>query len=456
MKWLIIGLIILVGLSISDPVFAANSVSTNGLWFIYPYGADWHEPSPFTTEFINFADTTSYKPVNWTDVIYYPLDDMDLKVTAHGELVFSDYNVSGGLNFNQPGFTNLDYVDCVVIIRGTGNQGDRIVVRKMQIGSIYGQGSLLADNEEIAGFIPPFGKLDGFIGLSFADLLGDMEMTFDIPNAMPDIGVRWVEDVKSIAELQDKYAGVALKTTVNSFRFGIKNANSSATNTTMFEDLTGVTIRAGETIRIGLVYAYVPNGSDLRSQSYQNVVLRVVSGDSRTVTSYGDIYLRNVGSAINPELECVTELYVEISAFTDTVVTGIGCTFSGVSTFKWVGRQLNVSYVSNNAAVVSKLQELIAFYAANPPEADDVRAQSDMQREIQQADLADAQASLTSVASSADPSTLLTGIPGATLASSVTSAFDSLGWFFVVFPWMGIVMTVFIFSMVLRVVLVRR
>lgn len=431
-----VSLCILVGLSIfSAPVFAGSSQI--GSRWLAPYtNIAPIQPVPVGHYNFDYTATQTFRPVNLTDINYKSLASVGGKITASGDLTFSsDSMVSTG---------DTVYLVCTP---KTSSSSQLVTpsLRPLVIGSQGSWNQTVQDYNVLGIITDP------------ADLNGVIDLSFDLP---PDGDYQpiYLDGADSVVNMVDNYPGPWLM-----FNEGVRNGvyfsfcSSSYLYIPSDYDLPaseqpGLSLRAGNTYRVSFPII-CPNNS------LQPVIYHALSydGDSTNLdytSSIGDLYVRNIGTAANPVRQYIYWVTFDISCYNDTILRHIYI-YSGYGLISGFGNYPSIEIIDSDAAVVSKLQQLLDYYSQNPPEADDLKAQSDMQKALEDAAMEDARNSVSTSASQAAPGTVIIEGAGISIASSISSWASAITAFMGAVPWLGVVMAFFVFTTIIKFLISR-
>jgi hypothetical protein len=375
------------------------------------------------------------------------------------------------LILDSSSFAHLEYID-VIIFRGiNGNSTGYIQTVRVQVGSNYG--NLLGLNDSIIGYADPRRHVAGQVEIvspSYTlESKGQQSLFFDMSNNANDYGVRYIDGSTSAAESFGLYGGPIVEFDVPQpdFFIGFGGVSGLSMNTgyipKKWMEYPAITIdvNQGDVMEISFPIGIKPVNDrtfvvDLIAANFLETGYE--QWNKRFNVSLGDSFYRNVGTSENPEIEIVQYIIFNINAYDmDLHLKGVqvrGMSNSGL--IKWFGNLVDIKLVSSSSAVVSKISELIAYYTVNPPEADDVKGNAQMQADLQAAALEDARQALQNATDSSKPISLVPGISGATIASSLGFAFDLLNMIINLLPWFAMIISVFIFALVIKMILSRR
>lgn len=427
---LALGLCILVGLStFSSPAFAASGYTLSDQIYLAPYTNVFSDPQPIPggSYQFDYSATQTFHPVNITDISYKSLSSVGGTVTASGDLTFSsDSMVSTG---------DTVYLVCTP---KTSSSSQLVTpsLRPLVIGSQGSWNQTVQDYNVLGIITDP------------ADLNGVIDLSFDLP---PDGDYQpiYLDGADSVVNMVDNYPGPWFAFSSSQRGFFVTFTESSILyNPSLyqrpFDDQPGLSFKAGEVFRLS--FPVISDNNKISPLQYHNVLSSVPSSDLSYTASVGDLYARNIGTADNPILQYVYWITFDFTAYSDGVIELLYLYFPSDQRISGFGNFPNIEIIDSDAVVVSKLQQLLDYYSQNPPEADDLKAQSDMQKALEDAAIQDARNSLASSSSAADPDNVLVPATGLTILGAITAWSTVITDFVSAVPWLAVLLAIFVFT----------
>lgn len=419
---LALGLCILVVLSIfSSPALAAADYST---LFVMPYLYPDNTLLSYQRERFDLSDTQTFVPVNYTDLNYVPLSDSSVTIDVNGTI-------------------SMDRL----------SSGDRVYIIYQEdppTGKVRYQLMTLSPS----GYVEvPAWTVDEVLGVvPYEDML--LSASVSLP-ADAGYSTQYTEGASSVVNMLDSYVGykMVFDSPVVNLSFSFQERAYNFISNENLSDQTPISLEAGTTIRLSFpVGVYLDSLSDALPMPTYNIFY--YTGNIRSSFSISDLYARNVGTAENPSFEYVYFYNYELTAIEDSTFTHalVRHLTHGID---WVGHSVNVEIIDSDAAVVSKLQQLLDYYSQNPPEADDLKAQSDMQKALEDAAMEDARNSVSTSASQAAPGTVIIDGAGISIASSISSWASAVTSFVSAVPWLGVILAFFVFTTLIKFLISR-
>lgn len=392
---------------------------------------------------VDYEDFINYH-INPLSIDYVPLDAVGGTVTATGELDFSASEV----------ISTGDTVQVLCVPNGTGTVQPYITT---VIVGANGTWNTRIDNATILGIVNDQSTSSGS---------GSVSMDFDMPSMTTTYEPVLDEDAeKAVAEMMDIYVGDYLTFNNSYAAIGFLDTGylynpSRYVSGNRFDTLSGFNLYAGNTYRISFSLMAT---SQVRFVDYLSLLLEDSSKPGSLThvddsyvnvgVSLSDMYAMNIGTADNPSSQFFFTVNLDLACLKDFTLDVIYF----YRPFVGVSNQIHVEIIDSDAAVVSKLQQLLDYYQANPPEADDLRAQTEMQHALEAAAIEDAKGSVSVAAQAAAPGTVVVDPGGGaiTIGSALTTWTATINSFVSAVPMLAVILAFFVFCALVRYLLQR-
>jgi hypothetical protein len=448
-------LAVLVG--ISEPLLATIGFSSESALYMLPFEiTNWGDLSVsplagFDHGFLNYAASTFYTVRDVSELELVPLSALGVSVSLDGTLSFTGTQTDSGQS--EPYVDPSLYTNTWLMFDPATNS----------YSTWSGSLSEAADRAqrwkyELVAVFPRYNNGPDFWSTGTSAGSGSFSGTFSLP---PGSGTyfEYTEGARSIAQTLDEYSGRVIFPyygnpkyfTLFGFTwFDIDSPSSSLPST--FADSRPFLVKAGQTYRFTFPIAFEgsrpPYNVDARLAVYSDVV---DGRDYSCVTSYSDMYARNYGTAENRALEYISFVHFDVSAIHDFTFRGfyLPTAYSGTE-LSWFGHQVSVEMIDSDVAVVSKLQELLDYYAENPPEADDLRGQSERQHALEAAAMDDAENAINDAFLAVFPSSVIP-VVGVSIGDSIFSFTTALTSITDAIPWLGLILSFAVVVIILKI-----